>query len=63
MTVVAYIFSFLLSLSSLDGHQCEGLLCETSEGHAGNIFDCVSWTDAAYHVKGGEELVEAFWVI
>jgi hypothetical protein len=24
---------------------------------------CVSWTDAVYHVKGGEELVEAVWVI
>ena len=41
----------------------EGLLYETSEGHVRNIFDCVSWTDAVYRVKGGEELVEAFWVI
>jgi hypothetical protein len=40
-TVVAYISSFLLSLSSLDGHQCEGLLCETLEGHARIIFDYV----------------------
>jgi hypothetical protein len=41
----------------------EGLLCETSEGRVGNIFDCVSWTDAVYCVKGWEELVEAVWVI
>jgi hypothetical protein len=41
----------------------EGLLCETSEGRVGNIFDYVFHGQMLFIVKGGEELVEAVWVI